>query len=140
MISLNKHILNFIQLYKIENLLNYIYIYPTMSKHPYQWYTGINHPMQSIVFISVVELDIILNDPLRHSIIQALPLYSIRIEQNELYIQITPGVYHSLYDELNLHNSVHIVQHIQKCPRPMIRYIYYCMLKEMERRRLAAAI
>jgi hypothetical protein len=111
-----------------------------MSKNPYEWYTGENHPLFPLIFMSKIEMDIIFNPIVYTEIMNTLPRYSIRIERGELYIQTSPGIYHSLYDEIHLHNRPYIVEHLKKCPQVMIQYIYYCVLQEKERRRRAAAI
>jgi len=111
-----------------------------MSEHPYRWYTGENHPMFGLTFMARIELDIILNPIVYNEIMKALPRHSMRIERGELYIQTSPGVYHSLYDEIHIHNRTYIVKYLEKCPVLLVQYVFYCTLKEKERRRLAAAI
>ena len=93
----------------------------------YKWYTGSKHPMHELVFISHIENTIIFNDPLRCEIIRALPYYSIRVEHGELYIPTAPGVYHSLYNELENENKLYrdrAIGYIIKCPPPIVQYIF----------------
>ena len=107
----------------------------------YQWYTP-EHPLHSLVYMSKLEKNIILNPPMLHKIYASLPRYSFRLGRDgRLGIEIKPNLYYSLYDECIIHKNICVLEHIQQCPPSIVHYIIYSMTREQhERRRRAAAI
>jgi hypothetical protein len=107
-----------------------------------QWYTGSNHPLHGLVYMSNLEWDIMLNPSVLRKIQISLPQYYLQIElDGRLSIKTSPTTYNSLYDESIIKRNIHVLEYIQRLPPRIIHYIVYSMTKEQqERRRLAAAI
>jgi hypothetical protein len=107
-----------------------------------QWYTGRNHPLYSLVYMSNLETELMLNPKVLDKIKKSLPAYFLRIESNgTLSIQMSSTTYHSLYNECIINVNMYVLQHIKRCPPTIIHFIIYSIVKEeQERRRLAAAI
>jgi hypothetical protein len=107
-----------------------------------QWYTGSNHPLHGLVYMSNLETELMLNPKVLDKIKKSLPAYFLRIEPNgTLSIQMSSTTYHSLYNECIINVNMYVLQHIKRCPPTIIHFIIYSIVKEeQERRRLAAAI
>jgi hypothetical protein len=108
----------------------------------YQWYTGSNHPLHGLVYMSNLEFDIMLNPVILNKIHASLPTYLLQIDiYGTLYIKMSTNHYHSLYEECIVHKNTYVLEHLKKCPPTIIQFIYYHIVREQqERRRRAAAI